>query len=107
MKNARERPQKGGFAQSRHAFQQHVAAGKEANQYAVDDVLLPDDDFADLAADKIQPRNGFRKRRRVSHMNIVWQAGTQPFPPGPGPATNVTPADGSGMMCVTSLREGI
>ena len=52
MQNAGEGPQQGGLAQSGNAFQQHVAAGKHADENAVDDFLLAYDDFSDLCADE-------------------------------------------------------
>ena len=54
-KRARQGAQQRGLAQARHAFEQHVAAGEQADQHAVDDVVLADDDFGDFAADGVQP----------------------------------------------------
>ncbi len=50
---ARESPQQGGLAKTGHALQQHVTAGEQADEHAVDDTLLPDDDLCDLVANLI------------------------------------------------------
>ena len=50
LQGARERAQQSGFAQARYAFQQHVAAGKQADQDAFHHVVLADDDLGDLTA---------------------------------------------------------
>ena len=39
---------------SRNAFEQHVAAGEQADQNAVDHVLLADDDFSNFVADSFE-----------------------------------------------------
>ncbi len=54
VQHARQRAQQRGLAQAGHAFEQHVAAGEQADEHAVDDVLLPDDDLGDLTADRLQ-----------------------------------------------------
>ena len=56
MQNARQSPQQSRFAESRNALEQDVAAGQEADQDAIDHILLADDDLADLLADTIQSR---------------------------------------------------
>ena len=58
VQGPREGAQKGGFAQARNAFEQHVAAGQQADQDAFDDVVLSDNDFGDFAADARQPVDG-------------------------------------------------
>ena len=50
VQDARQRAQQGGLAQARNAFEQHVSAGEQADQNAVDDVVLADDDFRDFIA---------------------------------------------------------
>ncbi len=50
MQHAAERAQQRGLAESRHSFEQHVAAGQQTDQHAVDDVLLANDDLADFLA---------------------------------------------------------
>ena len=40
------------LAQPRHAFQQAMAAGEQAGQHAVDDLVVADDHPADLFADR-------------------------------------------------------
>ena len=37
-----------------HAFEQHVAAGEQADEHAVDHVRLADDDLADFLANAVQ-----------------------------------------------------
>ena len=44
-----ERAHQQRLAQAGHALEQHVAAGEQAAEDAVDDVLLADDDLTDLA----------------------------------------------------------
>jgi GrpB protein len=48
VRDASERPQKSGFAQPRHALQQHMAARQQTDEHPVNDVLLAHDDFADF-----------------------------------------------------------
>ncbi len=55
LQSARESAQQRGLAQSRHAFEQHVAAGQQADQHAFDDVVLAYDDFGDFAAHGVEP----------------------------------------------------
>ena len=38
------------LAQAGHAFEQHVAAGEQRGDHALDDRLVADDDLADLVA---------------------------------------------------------
>jgi branched-subunit amino acid aminotransferase/4-amino-4-deoxychorismate lyase len=51
--SARESAQQGGLAKTGHALQQHVTAGQQADEHAVDNALLPDDDLCDLVANLI------------------------------------------------------
>ena len=44
-----ERLDRQGFGQARHAFQQDVPVGQQADDQAFDQVILADDDLADLA----------------------------------------------------------
>ena len=53
MQHARQRAQQSGLAQARNAFEQHVSAGQQADQDAVDHVLLADDDLPDFVADAV------------------------------------------------------
>ena len=46
----RQRPDEEGLAEARHALEQHVAAGKQADQHVRDDLVVPHDDLADLGA---------------------------------------------------------
>ena len=56
MQHAGERAQQRGLAEARHAFEQHVAAGQQTDQNAIDHVLLADDDFADFITDPVELR---------------------------------------------------
>ena len=53
------------FAQSRHAFQQAMAAGEQARQHAVDDLVMADNDAADLFADRRIAVDELRARRSM------------------------------------------
>ena len=58
MEDAAQSPQQGGFAEARNAFEQNVAAPEEADEDAIDHVLLADDDFADFLAHLIEMTGG-------------------------------------------------
>ncbi len=58
MQHARKRAQKGGLPESRNAFEQHMAAGEQADQNAVDHILLADDNLADFLTDPVELRGG-------------------------------------------------
>ena len=49
-----QRPDQQRLAQAGHAFEQHVAAGDQGGQRAVDDLLVADDHLADLAAQGVE-----------------------------------------------------
>ncbi len=49
-KNARQSSQQGGFAKTRDAFKENVAAGDEANENTFDDFVLTDDSAANFVA---------------------------------------------------------
>ena len=66
MQHSRQRPQQGGLAQPGHAFQQHVAAGEQADQDSVDDFDLSDNDFRDFLAHLVKLRSRVLK---------VWMCG--------------------------------
>jgi hypothetical protein len=53
VQHAGQSTQKSGLAEAGHALEQHVTSGKQANEYAIDDILLADDDLADLFADAV------------------------------------------------------
>ncbi len=48
-----ERANEERLAQARHAFEQHVAAAKQRDQRAFDDLGVTDDDFADFCAESV------------------------------------------------------
>ena len=50
----RERAHRRRLGEARHALDQHVAAGEEADQQAVDELALADDDAADLVEELLQ-----------------------------------------------------
>ena len=58
MQHAAEGAQQRGLAEAGHAFEQNVAAGEQADQDAIDDVLLADDDLADFLAHLIEMTGG-------------------------------------------------
>ncbi len=74
MHHSRERPQKRGFTQSGYAFEQHMAARQQTDQYAIDDFLLADDDFSDFFADPVELRGGKLESGVGLHGNILHQA---------------------------------
>ena len=49
-----QRPHQQRLAQAGHAFEQHVAAGDQGGQRALDDLLLADDHLADLVAQRLE-----------------------------------------------------
>ena len=71
LQGARQRAQQGGFAEARHAFQQHVAGSQQADQDAFDHVVLADNDFGDFGANVGQTFDGQLERRFSSHSIIV------------------------------------
>src|SRR6478672_10479079 len=76
MQRARQRTQKRGLAQPRHAFQKYVSTGKETDQDAFDDIVLADNDFGDFAANLIESVDCCLERRFGCHDIIVsWLAG--------------------------------
>src|SRR5205807_7105775 len=56
MQDAGEGAQQRGLTEPGDAFEQDVAAGQEADQDAFDNVILSDDDFADLLTDLVELR---------------------------------------------------
>lgn len=68
MKRARKGPKEGGFSKSGNAFEKHVASGQQANQYALDDVVLAYDDFGNFPANSGEPINGAFECRFRSHV---------------------------------------
>ena len=59
-----------GLAQSRHAFEQRMAADEQAGQHAVDDLFMADDDLGDLG-EQLGNRGG--SRRRVAEPVARWE----------------------------------
>jgi len=58
MQDAREGSQERGFAEAGDAFEKDVAAGEEADEDAIDDLLLADNNFADFLANTGKLRGG-------------------------------------------------
>ena len=50
FQHARQRAQESGLAQSGNAFEQDVTSREQADEHAIHDVLLANDDLADLAS---------------------------------------------------------
>ena len=68
VQHARQRAQQRGLAQAGNAFEQHVAAGEQADQHAVDHVRLADDDLADLLPDEVKLSHTLLQSILVSHV---------------------------------------
>src|SRR4029077_17979180 len=62
MQDARKRAQQGGFAESRHAFQQNVSPSEQADENDVHYFLLANNYFPDFLAHPIQLLGGELKR---------------------------------------------
>jgi hypothetical protein len=58
MEDAAQSPQQGGFAETRNAFEQNVAACEEAYEDAINHMLLADDNFADFFAHLLKMTGG-------------------------------------------------
>jgi hypothetical protein len=71
MQDATECPEEGGFAQAGNAFEQDVPACHQADKDAVDDVLLPNDDLANLFPDPVQLGYGLIQANVVLHLFMV------------------------------------
>ncbi len=71
MQDAAERAQQGGLAEAGHAFEQNMAAGEQADQDAIDHVLLADDDLADFLAHLIEMTGGELECRLGTHVLIL------------------------------------
>jgi hypothetical protein len=54
MQNAGKRSQESSLSQARYTLQQYVSAGKQADQNAVDNILLSHDDLADFFTDALE-----------------------------------------------------
>jgi hypothetical protein len=59
-----------GLGQPGHAGQQTVPAGEERNQHLIDDVVLADDDFAELAKNATSPLLYFRCKTGHSSLRL-------------------------------------
>ena len=57
MQGARESSEQGGLAEAGHALEQNMAGSQQADEHAIDYVLLSDDDLGDLLPDLIEPGN--------------------------------------------------
>jgi hypothetical protein len=71
MQDAAERSKQGGFAEAGHAFEQDVAAGEEADEDAIDHLLLADDDLADFVAHLIEVAGGELESGVGPHLFIL------------------------------------
>ena len=57
-----------------NAFEQHVAAREQADEHAVDDVLLADDDLSNFCADPVELRGGELKSGIGLHPDYIISA---------------------------------
>ncbi len=73
MVRARVRGRVASYPDRWHAFQQHMTSGEEADQYALDYVVLAYDDFGDFPADRVEPVHCELKCSLGSHFMIVKQ----------------------------------
>jgi hypothetical protein len=55
IENPRESSQESRFTQSWHAFEEYMASGDQANNYTLDNIVLPYDDAANFALNGSQP----------------------------------------------------
>ena len=58
LQRAGQGAEESGLAQAGNTFEQHVSAGKQADEHALDYIVLPYDDLGDFAANSIEPVNG-------------------------------------------------
>ena len=84
--HAAERADEERLAQAGHAFDQHVAAGKQRHERAEHQLVLADVDLADLGRDPIEQRLGRRhgfgrrhvrklaERQRVANRLLCWSS---------------------------------
>jgi hypothetical protein len=71
IEDLRDRLDEQRLGQPRDAGDQAVPAREERHQYLVDDVVLPDDDFADFGEDPLAPlRDMFGDRRDVGSSGV-------------------------------------
>lgn len=70
MEHTRQGAEQRGFAQAGYALQQHVSACEQADQDAVDDILLADDDLSNFLPDFIELADGFSGREFGGHGDL-------------------------------------
>ena len=58
VQHARQRAQQRGLAQAGNAFEQDVSARQQADEYAIDDFLLADDDLANFGSNFVELGGG-------------------------------------------------
>ncbi len=71
MQHTAERSQQRCLAQTRHAFQQNVPSGQQADQHAIYHVLLPNNDLTDFLTDLIEVPGGELKWGLRTHGLIL------------------------------------
>jgi hypothetical protein len=79
VEHSRECSEQRRFPESRYTFQQDVSPGEQANQDAIDDILLTDNDFRNFVANLIEPRNGQLQDGFRLHVTILTTGFRQPF----------------------------
>jgi hypothetical protein len=88
----------GWYFRGRDAFQEDVAASEEADEDAVDDLGLANDDFADLLADSGELRGGELKSSLWLHLDILSQWVCGPFLEDLNPAITGRGCDGEALF---------
>ena len=69
----RQRPDQQRLAQPGHAFEQHVAAGEQADQHVVDDVAVADDHLPDLGPKALEGGD------KVPNSSVLRHRGSSPW----------------------------
>ena len=73
--DAGERPEQGCLSQTGDAFQQDVPAGEQADDNAVDHILLADDNFGNFCADTVEFPDRLSDISFTKHLFILRQDG--------------------------------
>ena len=78
MKNARKGSKQRRLAQAGNSFKKDVSAGEQTDQYAIDDILLPDNNFGNLLPNAIELRDGTLQKGFIRHNLILEQRNRVP-----------------------------
>src|SRR5262249_202149 len=79
LESARQRAQKGSLTEAGNALQKHMSPSQQTDQNALDDIVLPNDDFSDFAAYCIEAVYRQLERGFRSH-HLHCRAGEMPCP---------------------------